>query len=79
MRGGSLKAGGLLSDGGGLPSEGGGLHLAMVGQTPLHTWDTTRHGQQKGGTHPTGMHIYLQCYHEARHVLPNSPIPYTDR
>ena len=36
----------------------GGLHLRGLGRPPppQNTWDTTRYGQQAGGTHPTGIY-----------------------
>ena len=53
----------------------GSLHLEGlppgVGQNPPPTWDTMGHGQQEGGTHPTGM---LSCFTEL--FNPQKKIPY---
>ena len=37
----------------------GSLHPGGWADPLRDTWDTTRYGQQAGGTHPTGMHSYL--------------------
>ena len=56
---------------GGLPElgvclEGVRQAPSMLDRPPTHTLhpqgkDTIRYGQQRGGTHPTGMHTCLEC------------------